>query len=196
MPELIAPTARLHDAWLASREDWGRGTHQDGSGLAADDDVDSADGFAAWVGRLLSQSDPAVPLPADRVPARYWWITEDGEVLGAISLRYELNDFLARAGGHIGYGVRPAARRRGLARCALAAVLVHAREAGLERVLVTCHDANTASARTIEGAGGVLQDVRETELGATRRYWVDVTEPPAERARLDARARPVARPVT
>ncbi len=175
MPQLLAPTADLHDAWLRSRDDWGRGTHQDGSGLRDEDDVDSADGFAEWVGRLQEQSDPGWVPPSDRVPARYWWVVEDGEVLGAISLRYELNDFLARAGGHIGYGVRPAARRRGLASWALGEVLLHARESGLARVLVTCEDANTASARTIERAGGVLQDVAETELGPTRRYWIDLS---------------------
>jgi hypothetical protein len=32
MPELISPTTRLRDSWLASRDEWGRGTHQDGSG--------------------------------------------------------------------------------------------------------------------------------------------------------------------
>jgi len=33
-------------------------------------------------------------------------------------------------------------------------------------------DSNLASARVIEKAGGVLEDVRETELGLTRRYWI------------------------
>jgi predicted acetyltransferase len=42
-------------------------------------------------------------------------ITEDGTYLGAITLRHELNDFLLRAGGHIGYGIRPSAHGRGLA---------------------------------------------------------------------------------
>ena len=43
---------------------------------------------------------------------------------------------------------------------------------GLRKVLVTCGDSNLASARVIEKAGGVLEDVRETELGLTRRYWI------------------------
>jgi predicted acetyltransferase len=29
-----------------------------------------------------------------------------------------------------------------------------------------------ASARVIEKSGGVLEDVRDTELGRTRRYWI------------------------
>lgn len=76
--------------------------------------------------------------------------------------------------GHIGYGVRPSARRRGLATWALGETLDRARELGLTRVLVTCDDSNVASARTIEGNGGVLEDVRTTTLGLTRRYWIDL----------------------
>jgi predicted acetyltransferase len=54
----------------------------------------------------------------------------------------------------------------------LRSVLPEARALGLQKVLVTCHDDNLASARTIEKAGGVLEDVRDTELGLTRRYWI------------------------
>ena len=90
----------------------------------------------------------------------------------AIALRHELTDFLLNAAGHIGYGIRPSARRRGLATWALQAILVQARGLGLTKVLVTCDDANVASAGTIEKVGGVLEDVRDTELGRTRRYWI------------------------
>ena len=172
MAVLIAPTARLHDSWLRSRDDWGPGVHQDGAGLRPGDDVDSADGFAAWVRRLLSESDPAVPAQPGWVHCTYWWIVEDDEVLGAIALRHELNDFLLRAGGHIGYGIRPSARRRGLATFALGAVLPYAAELGLHRVLLTCNVANEGSRRTIEGNGGVLEDIRDTEIGRLRRYWI------------------------
>jgi hypothetical protein len=52
MPELIAPTARLHRSWLDARADWGPGVHQDGAGLHADDDVDSAEGLRRLSGRI------------------------------------------------------------------------------------------------------------------------------------------------
>jgi predicted acetyltransferase len=172
VPELISPTVRLRDSWLASREEWGRDARQDGAGLRADDDVDSAAGFARWVGRLADQADTSRPAGEGRVHASYWWITEDGTYLGAITLRHELNDFLLNAGGHIGYGIRPSARGRGLATWALQSVLVRAPALGLRKVLVTCGNSNLASARVIEKTGGVLEDVRETELGLTRRYWI------------------------
>ena len=123
---------------------------------------------------MIRQADHSIPVDPGRVHASYWWIVEDETYLGAISLRHELNDFLLDAGGHIGYGVRPSARRRGLATWALGQTVDRARELGLTRVLVTCDDSNVASARTIEHNGGVLEDVRTTSLGLTRRYWIDL----------------------
>ena len=172
MPELFSPTSDLHRSWLASRDEWGRGVHQDGAGLHADDDVDTAAGFSAWVDRLLRQADTSIPAGEGRVHATYWWVVEGGTYLGAITVRHELNEFLLRAGGHIGYGIRPSARGRGLATWALRSVLPQASALRLEKVLVTCDDGNLASAQVIEKAGGVLEDVRHTELGLTRRYWI------------------------
>ncbi len=87
-------------------------------------------------------------------------------------MRHELNDFLLRAGGHVGYSVRPSERGRGRATWALGEILVAAGKRGLNRVLVTCDVDNPASARVIENNGGVLEDVRDTELGTLRRYWI------------------------
>ncbi|MFI5493669.1 GNAT family N-acetyltransferase [Actinoplanes sp. NPDC051859] len=179
MPQLITPTVHLHAQWLAARDEWGRGVHQDGSGLRADDEVDTAAGFAAFVAKLRRESDPAVPPVAGWVHCSYWWIAEGDQLLGAVSLRHELNDILLDAGGHIGYGIRPSARRRGLASWALNAVLPYAGKLGLDRVLLTCEVTNEASRRVIERRGGVLEDVRDTPLGRVRRYWI--TLDPAER---------------
>lgn len=106
------------------------------------------------------------------VHATYWWIVEDGTYLGAIDLRHYLNAVLLDIAGHVGYSIRPSARRRGLATWALGAVLHEARTLGLDRVLVTCDDDNVGSARTIELNGGVLEDVRTTDVGTKRRYWI------------------------
>lgn len=178
MPDLLVPTDRLRDSWLESLQEWGHGVHQDGSGLHwGEDDVDSPEGFAAWVERLRGEGDLDRPMPAGRVHADYWWIVEGDTYLGAITLRHALNDFLLEQGGHIGYGVRPSARRRGLAGWALGEVLRRVPGVGLDRVLLTCDDTNTASARTIEKNGGVLEDVRDVGDRLVRRYWIDVTEP-------------------
>ncbi|GAA1292583.1 acetyltransferase [Planotetraspora silvatica] len=176
MPELIAPTERLHKSWLAARDEWDPGAHQDGAGLylAPDDDVDSPESFSTWVDRLLRASDESVPVAPGRVHVTYYWIVDHDTYLGAIDLRHYLNAVLLELGGHIGYSVRPSARRRGVATWALGAVLPQARTLGLDRVLVTCDVDNPGSARTIEHNGGVLEDVRTTEAGVKRRYWINL----------------------
>jgi predicted acetyltransferase len=76
-------------------------------------------------------------------------------------------------GGHIGYGVRPVHRRRGYATEMLRQALVIARAEGVDRILVTCDDDNTASSVIIERTGGVLDDIRRSPDGAQkRRYWL------------------------
>jgi predicted acetyltransferase len=173
MPELIAPTTRLHTEWLEARDDWGPGLHEDGFGLEPSDEVDSPAGFAAWVARLADQSDPAKAAEAGRMRCTYRWIVEGDRVLGGIALRHGLNDFVLRL-GHMGYGIRPSSRRRGLATWALGRMLDEARGLGLDRVLIVCEADNLASAKTIERQGGVLEGVQDTELGAVRRYWIKI----------------------
>ena len=167
MPELIAPTARLHTAWLEAHAEWGPGAHEDGFGLLPSDDVGSPAGFAAWVARLAGESDQAKAA----TPCTYRWIVEDDRVLGGIALRHGSGEFVQWA-GNIGYGIRPSARRRGLAGWALGRMLDEARELGMDRVLAVCAADNVASMRTIERHGGILEDIRDTTLGPARRYWL------------------------
>ena len=164
--ELIAPTTDLHAAWLEARNDWGPGLHEDGFGLGAEDEVESTVGFAAWVGLLAAESGPKA-VAAGR-GCTYRWIVEDGRVHGGIVLRHGMNDYI-RQFGHIGYGIRPSSRRRGLASWALGRMLDEARALGLDQVLIVCEADNLASVRTIEHHRGVLE---ETERGPVRRYWI------------------------
>ncbi|MGW2179567.1 GNAT family N-acetyltransferase [Streptomyces sp. NPDC001732] len=180
MPELIAPTALLHSAWTEARSEWGPGLHEDGFGLEPSDEVGSPAGFAAWVARLAGESAPAGTTEAGRPGCTYRWIVEDGRVLGGIALRHGPDGFVPRF-GHIGYGIRPSARRRGLATWALGRMLDEARARGMDRLLIVCAADNLASARTIERHGGVLEGVRDTEHGPARRYWVALRPVPGSR---------------
>jgi predicted acetyltransferase len=169
MPQLILPTVRLHAAFLECRDDWGPGLHEDGFGLDAAADVDSPGGFATWVHQRIRLTHPAGdPCPAERHGSPRW-IVEDGQVLGGIALRHFFDDDL----GHIGYGVRPSARRRGLASWALGEMLDEAGALDMDRILIRCLTDDIASARAIERNGGVLEGIRGNKQGRkVSRYWI------------------------
>lgn len=98
------------------------------------------------------------------------------EIVGRVSIRHELNDFLQRVGGHIGYGVLPRFRRRGYAKKMLAMALPYARQVGIRKALLTCDDDNEGSIKVIEANGGVLENKISDSDGKSlkRRYWINL----------------------
>jgi len=72
--------------------------------------------WSAYCGRLESQR-LGVDLPEGWVPVTFLVAEAEGQIVGRVSIRHALNAHLAEVGGHIGYGVRPGFRRRGLACC-------------------------------------------------------------------------------
>ena len=128
--------------------------------------------WSSYIARVEAQSRGA-DVPPGRVPATFLLAEVDGAIVGRVSIRHELNDYLERFGGHIGYAVRPAHRRRGYGRAILRQSLDVARSVGLSRVLLTCDDTNAASVRIIESCGGLLEDVVAADEGERlRRYWI------------------------
>lgn len=113
-------------------------------------------------------------LAPGRVAASMLYGFVDGAIVGRVSIRHRLNDYLLYRGGHVGYAVAPPYRRRGYAAEMFRQALPVCRELGLDKLLVTCGDDNEASRRIIEGQGGVLEnkvfDAEDNEM--IRRYWV------------------------
>lgn len=125
--------------------------------------------------RRLADSSVGLNLPEGWVGATFLVADIDGQIVGRVSIRHELNEFLRTEGGHIGYCVLPAHRRRGYATEILRQALIVARSLGIDRVLITCDDDNAGSIRVIESCGGKLDSVRPAKPGtpALRRYWID-----------------------
>jgi len=171
--ELTRPTTTLFDSWAAAVAEF-EGGHIDGGGYESGMVPDRA-ACEASVDKAVRYADPDAELPEGHVPCDFLWIADASEVVGFIALRRELNEHLRQFGGHIGYAVRPSRRREGIAKEALRLVLETARGQGIDRVMLSCDDGNAGSFRTIEGAGGELQDIIDASAEGhprLRRYWI------------------------
>lgn len=131
--------------------------------------------FARYL-ELLARQERGANLQRGHVPATFLFAFKGQRIVGRVSIRHSLNDWLERVGGHIGYVVVPEFRRQGHATeiLRLALHIAHG-QLGLDRVLVTCDDHNVGSIRTIEKNGGILADVATGPDLETpkRRYWIE-----------------------
>ena len=176
MPELVRPDVRLHASFVVAMAEFaaeGRGRPSDDTTVGADlrhrrELWHEPEGFATYVEGLVAQSEEDAPRPPGYVPSTTLWWVEGDEFLGRISIRHRLTPHLLEVGGHIGYDIRPSARRRGHATAMLAAALPVAHSIGIDPALITCDTDNVGSRRVIENNAGVFEDERNGKL----RYWV------------------------
>lgn len=100
----------------------------------------------------------------------------DGRLVGMLDIRHELNEACLNLFGNIGYSIRPSERCRGYATIQLTLAKEICKEMGMEKILISCHKENTASARTIIKNGGILEnevvDHRNGEV--LQRYWISL----------------------
>lgn len=166
VPELVRPTVDVHESWLEA-------VGEPGYEPRWADDLQLADmvrpeGFAAYVRRQIDDEREDAPRSRGMVPSTHLWYIDGPLFLGRLSIRHHLTPWLRDYGGHIGYDVRPSARRRGHGTEMLRQALPIAHDLRIDPALVTCDVDNLASRRVIEANGGVLEDVRHAKL----RFWV------------------------
>lgn len=102
-------------------------------------------------------------------------LDEDRDMfVGAVNIRHYLNDRLLLDGGHIGDGVRPSQRRKGVATAMIGLALEECRALGIEKVLMVCDKDNIGSAKSIQKNGGVLENEVEVDGEMQQRYWIDL----------------------
>jgi predicted acetyltransferase len=176
MPQLSLPTVEVHRSFLAAMAEFrseGRGGGADNSMVGRDlrelgREWSDPEVFRRYVGQVVSDAREDTPRPTGYVPATTLWWMDGDEYLARISIRHRLTPPLLEWGGHIGYDVRPSARRRGYATQMLAAARPVAARLGIDPALITCDLDNVGSRKVIEANGGVLEDQRAGKL----RFWM------------------------
>jgi predicted acetyltransferase len=140
MPELILPGPRVQRSFLTAVKEFqaeGRGGPDDNSQLGREifrwpDRWDDPAEFAAYVTWLRADAAEESRRPPGHVPSTSMWGVEGEEYLGRLTIRHRLTPSLLTVGGHIGYDVRPSARRRGHATAMLALALPVASGMGID----------------------------------------------------------------
>ncbi|MDR0844946.1 MAG: GNAT family N-acetyltransferase [Tannerella sp.] len=143
--------------------------------------------YDAWLQQLADNADKATTLPGWVLSSTFLAIREsDNQLIGMVDIRHELNESLRYYGGHIGYSVRPSARKRGYATQIVVEALDFCRSIGLKKVLLACYKDNLASRNTITKCGGVFEKeiLLETSLPETgcheqkevQLFWITLTD--------------------
>lgn len=78
------------------------------------------------------------------------------------------------SGGHIGDGIRPSERNKGLGTQMIALALQECQKLGIKKVLMCCDKENIASARTIIKNGGILENEVLDNGVWIQRYWIEL----------------------
>lgn len=126
--------------------------------------------------KILNETRDGINLGQGQVPSSNLFAFNGDEIVGKVSVRHHLNKNLELVLGHIGYGVLPEYRQKGYASEMLKQALVYCRTLGLDKVLITCDEANVPSAKVILKNGGVLENVYDPQDGTSKkmRFWIQL----------------------
>lgn len=126
--------------------------------------------------KILKDEAEGKNLKPNRVAHTMLYAFVDDKIIGRVSIRHELNEYLKHRGGHIGYAVAKRWRRKGYATEMLNKAIPYCKSIGLKELMITCADENEPSWKIIESAGGKLQDKiwDEEDKETIRRYWLKI----------------------
>ena len=101
--------------------------------------------------------------------------TDRNIMVGAVNIRHYLNESLLINSGHIGDGVIPSERRKGIATKMIALALEECRALGIKKILMVCDKENIGSAKSIQNNGGILENEVVVEGVTVQRYWIKLS---------------------
>lgn len=102
----------------------------------------------------------------------FFAINKDNSIIGIVDIRHELNDFLSKIGGHIGYSVLKAERNKGYGTEILKKALIEFKKISNDYCLVTCDEKNLSSENVIIKNGGIFDGNIVYNGKVTKRYFI------------------------
>ena len=144
------------------------------------------DEYKQWLLKKQQEAEQTGLVDGWKVPSTTYWLYVDGCPVGFGNVRNFLTDALKKAGGNIGYGIVSEYRGKGYGKELLRLLLKKAREAGVEKALLTIRADNQPSLAVALANGGVITEKTD------ERIWVwietfDKKEDTAMRERTDMR---------
>jgi predicted acetyltransferase len=172
---LTEPNIKYQETFLAGLREF----HQEGRMLQYNFQIVSQD-FERFLYHLRTQQD-RTKLASHVIPQSHFWLIDDNEFIGILSLRRGPDDTFIKISGHVGYQVRPLKRRHGYGKELLRYGLQKAKDLGFTRVLLTCDEDNIASKKVIESNGGQFENAILVDGAPVKklRYWIDLSDQPA-----------------
>lgn len=144
---------------------------ENGESIPGSSDLLFADSYETWL-EMLDEYASKDTCPSYRVPAIQFLAYDDGALIGTLDIRLELDEYLLKYGGHIGYSVLKSQRGKGYATTMLALGLQKCKEMNFEKVLLTTNKDNFASVKTIRNNGGVFENELLDGEETIQRYWL------------------------
>lgn len=169
--ELIFPSKEYKEQVEQFKEEFINNNENDipgGGGLEREET------FEAWMQKINDDLSEEKSKERGRVPSVLYlaFRKQDKKLIGIIQIRYELNEYLFKCGGHIGDSIRPSERNKGYSTKMISLALKEAKRIGIGNVLMTCDKNNIASARTIIKNGGKLENEVIEDNKIVQRYWI------------------------
>ena len=112
------------------------------------------------------------------VPDTVLFLMDNGQFVGVFDVRHRLTEFLLKRGGHIAYQIFPEYRKKGYCKAGLKLCLKWVLEnLGEEKALLSCHEDNEGSYRTMlsvmKDVGGFEDTETEVDGHKERRVWLN-----------------------
>lgn len=109
---LMKPDAAYKKAYMSFYHEWKASGEKMIPWVIAKDPTH----FEEMIQELIN-AEKGIGLKKGYVPDSTYWLMHNERVIGVVNIRHELNELLRNSGGHIGYGIRPSERKKGMQSC-------------------------------------------------------------------------------